>query len=174
MSGPTTPHGPAEPLTPAEPPWLLPESLTLGRRLLTSHRRAFGRALLGATEQVLNDRQVAQELFAAPMAILAHDGGRDPRLNYANRTALVLWRHRWSSLVGLPSRLTAEPEQRADRQAMLERARQQGALEGYTGVRIDSRGGRFLIQRARLWTLHDGTGSPCGQAAAFSDWSRLP
>jgi hypothetical protein len=42
------------------------------------------------------------------------------------------------------------------------------AIEGYRGIRIDSRGRRFQIEGARLWTLRDSSGQPCGQAARFS------
>lgn len=157
----------------AEAPWLQPARLQLARTLLASHRRAFGRPLLAASEAQLNERQAAQALFASPVVVLAHDGGNDPRLIYANRAALGLWSHRWDTLIGQPSRLTAAPERRADRQRMLERAQAIGAIEGYTGVRIDRHGRRFLIQRARLWSLIDGDGTARGQAAAFSDWYRL-
>lgn len=158
---------------PAEAPWLQPARLELGRTLLISHQRAFGRPLLAASEAQLSERQAAQALFASPVVVLAHDGGSDPRLIYANRAALGLWSHRWDTLIGQPSRLTAAPERQADRQRMLERARAMGAIEGYTGVRIDRHGRRFLIQRARLWTLIDQAGAVRGQAAAFSDWSRI-
>ncbi len=169
----TSPRGPQTAAATTEAPWLQPERLVLSRRLLASHRQAFGRPLLTSSESQLSDRQAAQALFAAPVVVLAHDGGSDPCLIYANRAALVLWSHRWHSLIGQPSRLTAEPDRRADRQRLLERARAVGALEGYTGVRIDRHGRRFLIQRARLWTLTDSEGTACGQAAAFSDWYRI-
>jgi hypothetical protein len=72
--------------------------------------------------------------------------------------------------VGLPSRLTAEAQERPGRARMLASAREQHAIRGYSGIRIDSRGRRFQIRNARLWTLWDSSGNPCGQAAAFSDW----
>lgn len=157
-----------------EAPWLRPETLDLTRTLLNSHRQAFGHSLLAGCDERLSDRQAAQELFTASRVVLAHDGSADPRLIYANRSALMLWRRDWCTLVGLPSRLTAEPERRGDRRRMLEQALDLGAIEGYSGVRIDRRGRRFLIQRARLWTLTDRDDRPCGQAATFSDWFWLP
>ena len=110
----------------------------------------------------------------AATVVLAHDGSADPRLIYANRAALLLWRRPWSAMVGLPSRLTAEPAERQSRALALERARRCVALEGYAGIRIDSDGRRFRIEKARLWTLRDGDGQPCGQAAAFASWWWLP
>jgi hypothetical protein len=53
---------------------------------------------------------------------------------------------------------------------MLLQALEQHAIEGYSGVRISRSGRRFQIRNARLWTLWDTDGQPCGQAAAFSDW----
>jgi hypothetical protein len=47
------------------------------------------------------------------------------------------------------------------------------AIAGYSGIRIDSRGRRFQIEGARLWTLRDEAGQPCGQAACFSRWHWL-
>lgn len=158
---------------PPPAPWLSAESLALGRRILHSHRLAFGRGLLAADEGRLSDSQAAQELFAAPLVVLAHDGSTDPLLTYGNRAALQLWKRPWSDLVGLPSRLTAEASRRNERQRMLDRARAAGAIEGYTGVRLDSQGRRFQIRAARLWSLADDNGRPCGQAAAFSDWCWL-
>jgi len=102
--------------------------------------------------------------------VLAHDGSPDPRLTYANAAALSLWGRSWDVMVGMPSRLTAEPEERASRAAALATALRQDAIAGYGGVRIDSRGRRFQIANARLWTLRDAQGQPCGQAAAFSSW----
>lgn len=102
--------------------------------------------------------------------VLAHDGADDPRLIYANRAALTLWRRPWSTMVGLPSRLTAEPSERPARSGALAEARRRGGISGYGGVRIDSGGRRFRIEGARLWTLRDGDGQACGQAACFACW----
>ena len=77
-------------------------------------------------------------------------------------------------MVGLPSRLTAEPSERAGRAVALERARRCEALEGYAGIRVDSSGRRFRIENARLWTLRDPGGRACGQAAGFGRWWWLP
>lgn len=154
----------------AEPGWLTPPRPALAVCILRSHRLAFGRPLLPLRESALEPRHLAQELFQAPVVVLAHDGGVDPRLVWANRAALQLWRRRWQEMVGLPSRLTAEPQWRQERAEALQRARQQEAIAGYAGVRVDSRGRRFRIEAARLWTLRDSAGAPCGQAAAFSRW----
>jgi hypothetical protein len=112
------------------------------------------------------------------VVVLAHDradpaGDPGPRLIYANRAALRLWQRPWPAMVGIPSRLTAEPAEQASRSQALVTAQARDALEGYSGIRIDSRGRRFQIEAARLWTLRDGAGQPCGQAARFSAWHWL-
>lgn len=152
-------------------PWLEPPARQLAACILRSHRAGFGRPLLGASDP----EHQAQELFACSTVVLAHDGsdpGGDPgpRLIYANAAALRLWERPWMELVGLPSRLTAEPQERSGRARMLLQALHQHAITGYSGVRISRSGRRFQIRNARLWTLWTDAGDPCGQAAAFSDW----
>ncbi len=153
-----------------EAPWLSAERIALAGVILTSHQRAFGHPLLAGCGSERSARQAAQELFATTAAVLAHDGGADPRLIYANRTALRLWRRDWDTMVGMPSRLTAAASERTARAAALEQARSQKAISDYSGIRIDSEGRRFQIQGARVWSLQDRDGQPCGQAASFESW----
>lgn len=153
----------------AEPPWLSPRGLADADRILLGHERAYGRPLLaGGAHRPLRLR--AQELFAATGVVLAHDGGNDPRLIYANAAALRLWRRPWSTLVGMPSRLTAEPAERRARAGALALAMSREAISNYGGIRIDSQGRRFRIEGARLWTLRNEAGEACGQAAGFESW----
>ncbi|CAK6702083.1 MEKHLA domain-containing protein [Synechococcus sp. CBW1107] len=154
-----------------EPAWLAESVLERVAWILASHQAAFGRPLIPAAA---NRRLAAQELFVAPVVVLAHDDpGEDPigpRLIYANAAALRLWRRPWATMVGLPSRLTAEPVARAERARALRQAWRDEAIAHYSGVRIDSHGRRFQIRGARLWTLRDAAGQRRGQAACFSDW----
>jgi len=159
----------------APAPWLTPAAQARAVCLLTSYRRAFGRPLIAGLAADAPPQQLAQELFASDAVVLAHDGADPngdpgPRLIYANRAALRLWQRPWAALVGMPSKLTAEPAERASRRQALITAQAQDAIEGYRGIRIDSRGRRFQIEGARLWTLRDEAGQPCGQAARFSRW----
>jgi hypothetical protein len=131
---------------PEPPPWLSDAAIATAGRLLAGHRLAFARPLLAGVQNGRSPLQAAQELFVAATVVLAHDGGVDPRLIYANRAALLLWCRPWSAMVGLPSRLTAEPAERQSRALALERARRCEAVAGYGG------------------------GQPCGQAAAFASW----
>jgi hypothetical protein len=109
-------------------------------------------------------------LFAASAVVLAHDDQLDPLLIYANRSALKLWRRRWGEMVGMPSRLTAEPSERQARAAALARLRSREAIENYGGIRVDRSGRRFQITGARLWSITNAQGMPCGQAASFENW----
>ncbi|MEB3302976.1 MAG: MEKHLA domain-containing protein [Cyanobacteriota bacterium] len=153
-----------------EPPWLEEPALEVVRLLLGSHQAAFGRPLLAGIHPPVNPRQAAQDVFAADQAVLAHDGSTDPRLIYANAAAIRLWRRPWEEMIGLPSRLTAEPQERLARAEALAMAQQQEALAGYAGIRVDREGRRFRIEGAKVWTLRDPGGSARGQAACFASW----
>ncbi len=63
--------------------------------------------------------QVADWLHEAPFGLLAHDTSADPVLVYANRTAQNLFGYDWEEFVGLPSRLSAGPEDRQAREVLL-------------------------------------------------------
>jgi len=162
--------GGARPPGPPSAPWLTDDLQQLAVLILGSHRGGFGDPLLAGIREETSSLQQAQALFAAPRVVLAHDGSSDTRLIYANAQALALWRRPWADMVGLPSRLTAGPQERPARAQMLAEARSRQAIGGYSGIRVDSSGRRFQIRGARLWTLWDRHGQAIGQAASFSDW----
>jgi hypothetical protein len=80
----------------------------------------------------------------------------------------------WQQLVMTPSRLTAEPVDRAERERMLEEARVRGFIDTYRGVRISGAGRRFLVEDALVWNVLSAGHERIGQAATFSRWSWLP
>lgn len=152
-----------------DPPWLKADQQALVAQLLQSHQWAFQRPLIAsARQQPL--RLSCQELFACGFPVLAHDGGPEPKLTYANAAALGLWDAPWDDLVGLPSRLTAPIAEQAERSLALNKAKSEDAIEGYSGIRISRKGRRFMIQNARIWTLWDEQQQAFGQAASFSNW----
>ena len=152
-----------------DPTWLKADQQALVAQLLQSHQLAFQRPLIAsARQQPL--RLSCQELFACGFPVLAHDGGPEPKLTYANAAALGLWDAPWDELVGLPSRLTAPTAEQAERSLALNKAKSEDAIEGYSGIRISRKGRRFMIQNARIWTLWDEQQQACGQAASFSNW----
>lgn len=138
--------------------------------LLDSFRRLLGRELIaregGAEAQ-------ARALFEAPFVVVSHGTQADPILNYGNRAALRLWEMELPVLLRTPSRLTAEPVAREERERMLALAAASGYIDDYQGVRIASTGRRFRIERAIVWNLTDAQGRPAGQAATFAQWQFL-
>lgn len=161
--------------TPAAP-WLSEAAIAIANRILHSHQLAFGAPLIAPLPADAAPEQWAQALFAAERVVLAHDGDDPagdpgPKLIYANRAALRLWRRPWAELVGMPSRLTADPTARHERAQALLRAQSQQAIRNYGGIRIDSDGRRFRIDSARVFSLRNEAGEPCGQAACFGRWS---
>jgi hypothetical protein len=145
--------------------------------LVESYRRATGRALLGGKTEDADGLDIAdapRALFEAPgVAVLSHDGAADPVFTYANAAALAVFQaEKWSDLVGLPSRLSAEdvPEVQADRAALLAAAAESptGAVSGYRGWRVGRAGRRFEIQDGTLWQVTAPSGDTVGQAVVFS------
>jgi hypothetical protein len=139
-------------------------------RLLASFRHWTGRNLLVSRG---SPAAQARELFFAPFAVLSHDTSPDPILNYANRTALELFELGWKELTAMPSRLTAETPERAERARLLSEVSRLGYIGDYRGIRVARSGRRFLIENATVWNLLDESGRPYGQAAAFSQWRLL-
>ena len=103
----------------------------------------------------------------APIAVLAHDGGADPLFTYANRTAQACFEYEWGEIVGLPSRLSALPDARAERQLMLDDVSRAGISFGYRGRRVAKSGRPFWIEDGVVWQLITPDGSVVGQAATF-------
>lgn len=105
--------------------------------------------------------------------LVSHGTEEDPILNYGNLRALELWELGWDELRRMPSRLTAEAPNRAERARLLEAVTRHGFIDDYSGVRISKTGRRFQIAQATVWNLVDKQGIRCGQAALFSQWSML-
>lgn len=151
-------------------PWTETAWIERGRVILASYRRWVGKDLLAETG---TEESTARALFDAPFVLVAHGTESDPLLNFANRRALELWETDLATLLGTPSRKTAEPMHRDERAVMLERTKRDGYVDDYRGVRISLKGRRFMIERATVWNLVDAAGAYAGQAAAFSEWNHL-
>lgn len=120
-----------------------------------------------------NNAMQAKELFQAKFAVLSHTGNDDPIFNYANQTALELLEFDWDELITLPSKLSAEPINQAEREKLLQQVSVKGYIDDYHGVRISKTGKRFEIRHAIVWNLIDDNEKYQGQAACFSDWEYL-
>jgi PAS domain-containing protein len=151
-------------------PWNEPRIVEWSQLLLDSYRHWIGNDLI---ERTPDAEQQARTLFEASFVVVSHGVEPDPILNYANQTALDLWELSWDRFIKTPSRLTTEPDERAERERLLTQARAEGYYDGYRGVRISSTGRRFRVEQALIWTVIDSAGRPIGQAATFSQWSHL-
>lgn len=140
-------------------------SLALVDLICASHQRLLGLPLVDAS---LGAEAAAHWLMEeAPFCLLAHDSGTDPRFIFANRAACGCFEYPPEELVGLPSRLSAEAPDRAERQALLEAVAAKGFATGYRGLRIAKSGRRFWIEDVTVWNLVDETGVHHGQAATY-------
>ncbi len=127
-----------------------------------SHRRFVGSPL------VLPGRDADWLYNEAPFVVLAHNTEADPVFIYANRAAQRCFRYSWEEFTSLPSRLSAEAPDRAERQSLLDEVARNGFTTGYRGTRIAKSGRRFSIDRATVWQLLDANGLVHGQAATFA------
>lgn len=148
--------------------WKKPEIINWSQLLLDSYKRLLGHELI-EREGTAEDQ--AKKLFLAPFVIVSHGTEADPIYNYGNQVLLDLWERDWDDLTKTPSRLSAEPILRRERQIILEKSAAQGYLENYQCVRISRTGKRYKIEDVTLWNVLDKQGKYCGQAATFSKWS---
>ena len=123
--------------------------------------------------EMQTDEQFARQLFHAPFAVVSHDTASDPVFNYANLKALELFELNWEDFICLPSRLSAEPVNQAERERLLAEVTENGYINHYQGVRISSTGKRFLIKNAVVWNLLVSNQRYKGQAACFAHWEFL-
>ena len=106
----------------------------------------------------------------APFVVLAHNTDADPRFVYANKAAQNCFEYSWDEFITLPSRLSAELPNRAERQQLLDAVTRNGFISDYRGLRIAKSGRRFWIDVGIVWQLVDRDDNLRGQAATFSKW----
>ena len=138
--------------------------------ILSSLFRMTGRNLV---ESGLSDKDRYRSLFEAPFCVVSHNTEADPVFNYGNKVALELFEMKWDDFTKLPSRLSAEPHTREEREKLLARVRKYGFIEDYKGVRVASSGKRFLVEDSIVWNMIDENGTYRGQAAVLYKWSTL-
>lgn len=133
--------------------------------LLDNHHRLLGTRLEGDD---LSPQDAQRWLYEdAPFGVLAHDASADPVFRYANRTAQRAFGYDWAEFTRLPSRLSAGPQDRAERRALLDGVARDGFATGYRGLRVARSGRQFWIEDVTIWNLLDDAGTHVGQAAAF-------
>ena len=150
--------------------------------LLPSFDLPFIEALLASYERALSEplvpvelpaAQAAAWLYDADFALLAHDTAEDPCFVFANLQAQRCFERPWQELIGMPSRLSAEAPNRAERAAMLAGVARDGFTRDYRGIRIARSGRRFWIERGIVWNVHAEGGELRGQAACFRETTPL-
>lgn len=152
-------------------PWQQEPIIAYSQLLSKSFRQLMKRELL--PDGPADPADYAHAIYHAPFVVLSHGTQADPLFRYGNRAAQELWEIPWHELIGMPSRLTAEPVAQQERQMLLERARTHGYIDDYRGIRISRTGRRFEIQNTFLWNVVDEHGTLHGQAATFSQWANV-
>ena len=121
----------------------------------------------------LNALDISNALYHLPFGLVSHGIQSDPIFRYANLKAQELWNYTWDEFIQIPSRFSAEPIAREERQKLLEKSTQYGYVDNYKGVRITKQRKRFLIENTLLWDVIDNTGIKHGQAALIKSWHDL-
>jgi hypothetical protein len=133
-------------------------------RLVSSHRTLLGREL---GDDPAAPPSLTYLYAEAPFCLLAHDGGRDPRFVFANCAAQRCFEYTLDEFIGLPSRLSAGPDDREERARLLASVARRGYAEGYRGLRVAKSGRRFWIEDVTVWNVLDPGGRFQGQAAVY-------
>lgn len=132
--------------------------------LASSYYRLTGKQLVAVSG---GNFSFAAAIFNADFVVVSHGIESDPIFNYGNKAALKLFEFSWSNFTALPSRLSAKPLDRDERQILLARVTKYGFIDDYRGLRISSSGKTFWIEDATVWNLIDANGAIHGQAAMF-------
>ncbi len=134
--------------------------------VVNSFYRLTGRRLIDSSHPDL-----WRACWSAPRVIVAHGNQADPVFSYGNQLALSCFELDFAAFTQLPSRYSAEPLLREERDALLARVHERGFIDDYAGVRISASGRRFRIEQATVWNLFDEHGQAHGQAATFERWT---
>jgi hypothetical protein len=134
----------------SEFPWQQDSIIRQTQRLLSSFQHWVGRPLLAIEA---SPEAQAQVLFEAPFVVVSHGTEPDPIFNYGNQQALMLWEMDWPTFTQTPSRQSAAPPERGEREQLLATARAKGFVDHYRGLRTSSQGKQFWIENALLWTV---------------------
>jgi hypothetical protein len=136
--------------------------------LAASYFRLVGERLVPSER---DNENAARWLYEeAPYCVLAHSTDPDPIFIYGNKMAQTCFEYSWDELTSLPSRLSAEEQNREERERLLDAVKRHGFATGYRGLRIAKSGRRFWIENVTVWQLVDRAGVLRGQAAVYRSW----
>lgn len=132
--------------------------------IIDSYARLTGRPILPVSQANPNG------LWQAPFAVIAQATEADPIFFYGNRTAIALFETDAAGLIGIASRRSAKPANRAERASLFERVPGKASLTITRGTMSRAKGREFRIEQATGWTLADEDNVIKGQAARFDSW----
>lgn len=135
--------------------------------LLDSYKSLLHMELVDRVGGPLEQSRAAFEL---PAILVSHGTQADPVFNYANRAALETFEMSWDEFTRTPSRFSAEPVERAERERLMSEVRSSGCIRNYRGIRISKTGRRFQIDDATVWNVFGSDGVLRGQAAVLFKW----
>ena len=121
----------------------------------------------------LSLEEQAKQAFHADFVLLAHNGSSDPVFNYANQAALTLFEMSWEEFTTMPSKYSAESDEREKREKFLAEVAENGYSKNYSGIRISKTGKRFEIKNVILWNVYDSENKRIGQAAIFNEYEYI-
>jgi hypothetical protein len=121
----------------------------------------------------LSLEEQAKQVFHSKYVLLAHNASDDPIFNYANQSALDLFEMSWDEFTNMPSKYSAESDERGNREKFINEVEAKGYSKDYSGIRISKTGKRFEIKNVILWNVYDSENKRIGQAALFDEYSYL-
>jgi len=125
------------------------------------------------TDSSLSIKEQAKQVFEAPYVLLAHNATTDPIFQYSNKKGLELFEMSWDEFTRLHSKYSAEPQNRRERELLLNDVLLKGYADNYSGVRISKTGRKFKINAATVWNIMDENNEKKGQAALFRDYTYI-
>ena len=133
---------------------LLNHQMAQRRMVDLSTDPAFFALLTGSYARLVGSPLVPQGSDAAwlyrdaPFVVLAHGTDPDPRFIYANKAAQACFGYSWDEFLALPSRLSAEPADRAERQTLLDRVARTASSRAIAAFVSPSPAGAFSSRTA--------------------------
>lgn len=121
----------------------------------------------------LSLEEQAKQAYSSAYVLLAHNAANEPVFNYANQTAQTLFEMSWEEITNLPSKYSAESDEREKREELLADVAEKGYSKNYSGIRISKTGRRFEIKDAVIWNVYDAENNRIGQAALFDKYNYL-
>jgi hypothetical protein len=121
----------------------------------------------------LSIEEQAKQVFHSGYVLLAHNASNEPIFNYANQRALQLFEMSWDEFTNMPSKYSAESDERGKREKFLAEVEEKGYSKNYSGIRISKTGKRFEIKNVILWNVYDSENKRIAQAALFDEYNYI-